>query len=323
MSSQSPDCPIRRLPKLIVAADWSKDEAKRWIVVATRDREGSYLITAAEPSGHGPTLVRRLQTRMHASEGALIGFDYPIGVSRAYAEQAQIMSFPAALMGTFGFAPGWEFFYEPATAVEEISIQRPFFPRNPNQQGYGRQDLADGLGVPHFENLRRVCEQQTGGRPAACPVFWTVGGSPAKAAIHGWSSTILPALRDEPEVVRIWPFDGELMELLSKPSVVLAEIYPTDARVQLRIDINARGTQETRQAVAEQLLGGLEALPVRFDDAARVQIVDGFGTAAAGEDQFDAMCGLIAMLHVVLGEGYRGTGGEHLQQEGWILGQNR
>jgi hypothetical protein len=58
-----------------------------------------------------------------------------------------------------------------------------------------------------------------GVQPAHCS-----GPLAGKAAIAGWREIVVAAVREAQ--VAIWPFDGQLRDLLNKRSLVIAETYP-------------------------------------------------------------------------------------------------
>ena len=110
-------------PALIVHADWSKDEKKRWHVVAALGRDGKHQAKAPEKVGDLDTYFDRMCERADGG-GVLAGFDFPIGLPIAYAKRAGIKSFREALK-RFGHRR-WKDFYEPATSEDEISLKVPF-----------------------------------------------------------------------------------------------------------------------------------------------------------------------------------------------------
>jgi hypothetical protein len=125
----------------------------------------------------------------------------------------------------------------------------------------------------------------------------------------------------------MWPFDGPLFELLTHCDAVIVETYPADAYRQLKLRIGMPGTaktnQQQRRADARPLLAWCDTSGVVADDALARQIKDGFGSSAQGEDAFDAVVGLFAMINTV-------TPGDEpqlpddpavAQLEGWMFGQ--
>lgn len=77
-------------PRLVLAADWSVSARKRWMARAVRDEKGRYWVHKPEPVGPVDRLIPDLQADLPAGETALVGFDFPMGLPRAYAEKAGI-----------------------------------------------------------------------------------------------------------------------------------------------------------------------------------------------------------------------------------------
>jgi len=159
-------------------------------------------------------------------------------------------------------------------------------------------------------------------RRAACPLFWTLGGNQVgKAAIAGWHEVLIPAVGRG--TIAIWPFDGELDDLLAPGAVVVAETYSAEAYRQLRLELRgSKRSQSTRRAQEPRLLDWAHERDVLLTEDLRRQIASGFGDSPAGEDAFDAVAGLLGMLEVVLG--HRASGEPHDDEvrdvEGSILG---
>ena len=311
-------------PALVVHADWSLHPRKRWMARAVRRADGGYIASAPAPVGALDRFLAGLTAR--AGRGAvLVGFDFPIGLPVAYAERAGIDDFPTALLG-FG-AGRWREFYDLASAPEEISLPRPFYPRRPG--GCRRQHLFERLQLNSWDDLHRRCDRRTTCRPAACPMFWTLGGNQVgRAAITGWRDLLAPGRRDGADMA-IWPFEGALADLLRRHRVVVAETYPGEAygHLELRSPLRAQGgkrRQIARVACAPSLLTWAERASVALAPELRTDIMSGFGPDADGEDRFDAVVGLFGMLNVVLGLRPSGEPDDPAVRriEGWILGQD-
>lgn len=250
-----------------------------------------------------------------------MGFDFPIGVPRAFAELAGVSRFPAFLGSLAETAPWWS----PAATAEEISLARPFYPRAPGHRGsHRRVALVRALRLDWAE-LHRHCERALDGRRAACPLFWTLGGQQVgKAALAGWAEVLRPALGDPALDVGLWPFDGPLPALLESRAVVVAETYPADAYVAIGIDLRRRSKrrQRDRRANAAVFLAWAETRGAHLDDALAQAARTGF-SGRTGEDDFDTVAGLLAMLDVVDGRLPAGEPEEDFLRgvEGWILGR--
>ena len=177
-------------------------------------------------------------------------------------------------------------------------------------------------------DLLRFCDRATPTRGAACPIFWTLGGKQVgKAALLGWREVLVPALEDPELDISLWPFDGDLPELMASGDVVIAETYPAEACVHLGITPPGRGwskrRQEDRAAQRGPILEWVKRRPVYLDRHLSEEIADGFGPSKHAEDPFDALLGLLSMVEVVLG--HRSPGAPRREEvrsvEGWILGQ--
>ena len=305
-----------RLPRLVLAADWSANQNKRWMVRAEHDASDGYLVYPPEPVGEPASLIERLRGQISVHESLLIGFDFPIGLPAVYARQAGVTSFRSAL-SKFGSDP-WGSFYN---ISDFPSLRQPFSPRPTQKPGNYRAQLASALGCQDLSVMRRRCDLKTATRKAAECLFFTMGSAQVGAgAIVGWRDLIQPSLED----VKLWPFDGELSTLLASPGVTIAEIYPAEAYSHLSVKIGA-GTGRTktlradRREAAKSWLIEFGAGQIRLSHAAESWIEWGF----LAEDDFDAMAGLLSMLRIVTGQrsGTAPKTNDVLQIEGWILGQ--
>ena len=218
----------------------------------------------------------------------------------------------------------WPEFANLAETPAEISLQRPFYPRGTS--GVCQRHLFDAHGVVDMDALRRRCERAQPGRRAACSLFWTLGGQQVgRGALSGWIETLLPALARSDLDVALWPFDGELNDLLNRRAVTVAETYPTEFYSHLGITLRgSKRKQAPRTENAATMLGWAKRSGVRLSSGLRAEIKDGFGSKADGEDRFDAVVVLFGMLNILLG--HRETGeprnDPNLPIEGWILGQD-
>jgi hypothetical protein len=277
---------------------------------------GTYRVHVPQRVGPLETLWARLG---EAGGGpVLLGVDFPIGLPRAYADGAGITDFITALKGFD------DRFYTVAGRPDEIGPDRPFYPLRPG--GSRRQHLLDRLGLADWSDLLRRCDERSATRGAACALFWTLGGSQVgKAAIAGWRDLLAPALRAGLDVA-LWPFQGPLDELLARHRFVVAETYPAEVYGHLDLTLRRHGgkrSQHARRQATTLLLSKLRELGIEAETAAHVEIEDGFGAGADGEDRFDAVVGLLGMLNVVLGRRPSGEPDDPTVRriEGWILGQ--
>ena len=308
------------LPALVAHADWSAHPAKRWMAQAVLQPGGGYLVLPPAPVGTLDDFWLRLEANA-PSGSILIGFDFPIGLPAAYAERAGIHDFREALV-EFGAD-----FYSPARSPEEISLARPFYPDRPG--GRSRRDLLEGLGLENWDLVHRRCDRATASRPAACPMFWTLGGNQVgKAAISGWRELLAPARRAWIDVA-IWPFDGSLAALLHTHGFVVAETYPGEVygHLDLRPALRSHGgkrRQAARAACADALLAWAQRREVFLAPALADEVTAGFGPEPGADDRFDAVVGVCGMLNVVRGGRPSGEPDDPVVRriEGWILGQS-
>jgi hypothetical protein len=345
------------LPALVAHADWSVAPAGRWLAVARRQPGGHYQLHAPVPAGPPPTLLARLRRGLRRggrrASGAgrrtvFLGLDVPIGVPAAYAARAGIADFRALLdalgEGAAGDRSGWEDFGRVADRPEAISLRRPFYPLRPGGASPGH--LVTALGLDGVGELHRECERATAARRAAAPLFWTLGAQQVgKAALSVWIQVLAPARRAAAgggAPCRLWPFDGDLPELLGAGShdggVVVAEVYPGECYAHLGVTFPRRrragagagpegggkGSPEARRAAAAPLLRWIAGAPVAATPALRRALAAGFPAASGGADAFDATVGLLGTLNVLLGRRPAGppVTPPARRVEGWILGQS-
>ena len=315
------------LPALVAHADWGSDPEKRWMAFAVRQKDGDYL-------AHSPKLVGDLNKFIEClrvcSGGAtiMIGFDFPIGLPRQYAEKVKVDNF-LELLPQLGEGE-WRQFYCVAEKCDEINLNRPFYPKRPG--GTSQAHLSHGLGM-NIADLRRECEREVRKdgkliRRAASPLFWTLGGQQVgKAAIIGWREVLSPALKIGD--VAIWPFSGHLVDLLERCGVVIAETYPAEYYSHFEKPLlgenKSKRNQEHRKECAKILFEWAANVPVKFTQVMRDSLEDGFTLSKGGEDPFDATVGLCGMLNVLLGNKplYEPQDERIRRIEGWILGQSQ
>jgi hypothetical protein len=314
---------MKRLPVLLAHADWSTNPLRRRLAIAVLGSDGRYTVHKPVPAGDPMTLLERL--RAIALHGAiLLGVDFPIGLPVAYAERAEIVDF-ASILPMLG-SGRWKDFYRVAEHPTEIRIERPFYP---HRAGAARQwHLYTGLGMNSIDALRRRCDLATSYRPAAAPIFWTLGAQQVgKATIVGWRDMLGPARRtswqENPAYPWLWPFDGYLAELIESERLVVAETYPRECLIQLGIRLEgSKRKRHHRMRAAEQLLHWALDAEVRLDPQLYEALSDGFGDTGWSEDAFDATVGLFGLLNIVLGRHVVGEPEDQRirQIEGWMLG---
>jgi hypothetical protein len=307
-------------PAVIAHADWGSDPRKRQVAVASLARTGAsprYEVVLLEPApdGRDGDLLEELQGCGPGQ--AFVGFDFTIGLPRAYAAAAGVHSFPEFL-DSVG-SPPWQDFERVAESPGEIGLYRPFYPRRPG--GTSRSHLYAGLALSATE-LRRRCDGND-----AETLFWTLGGKQAgKASLHGWR--LLRQARARGTDIALWPFDGPLASLLGgTASFAVAEAYPREFYRYIGAPPRARWSKRRRDdrlLCVPALLDWAESLGVGWDASIRRRVTAGLHDGPAGEDEFDSVVGLLGMLSVVTGTIPAGPPPDDAAvyaTEGWILGR--
>ena len=292
----------------------------RWAAQAIRAGTG-WRVTPPEPVGALDTFRDGL-LRLGQTETVLAGFDFPIGLPAAYGARTGFDGFRDALP-RFGTAEGWHDFYRPASAPAEIGMHRPFYPAG-SGAGTRRATLLAGLDLASDDALLRACERGGPGRKRASPLFWTVGAAQVgRAAAVGWQAVIAPALASG---AALWPFDGGLEELAADRGLILAETYPADAYGHVAAPFRpgeSKRRQADRRGKAHAILHWAAARGIDLT-ACEAVLRDGFGAASSGEDPFDALLGLLAMITVADDPGRAMSVRQSPAEaawEGWILGR--
>ena len=300
------------MPTVVAHCDWSVEAQKRQCCVAIHGEDGWH---AGEPGAiHDPMeLVTRLIADARGGP-ILLGCDFPIGVPAAWALRAGVQSF-SELLPELG-ADRWAEFFNIADSAEEIRTERPFYPRRPG--GTSKRQLWEALGLDDADSLQRECERTHGGEA----LFWTLGARQVgRGALHGWRTLLQTAL-SRPEVeVRLWPFDGDLADLLKPGRLVIVETYPRAFYAPLHIDWVVKTDKASRERAAELLEAATQVIGLGLDESLRTRFGEGF----KNDDDFDAVVGLIGMLMVVQGrrsERSKPIAGNALVQrvEGWMFG---
>jgi hypothetical protein len=309
-------------PSLVAHADWGTDWRKRQVAVARLRRAGgaahaSYLVESLAPAAGESEFFSQLCEAAGAGQ-AMMGFDFPLGLPRKYAAAAGIRAFPAFLeaLGT----PPWQSFRLVAAQPDEITLYRPFYPIRPGSARREHLEVALRLSG---RDLRRRCD----GNDAEA-LFWTLGGKQVgKGALIGWQ-LIAAARRARPGIL-LWPFDGPLAELLTgQAEAVVAETYPREYYRHLGPPAAGGRWSKRRRADRLRRVPGLlrwaGSLPVEWDASIRRRVESGFADDRTGEDEFDAVIGLLAMIAVVTGAIDAGVPADDVavfSTEGWILGR--
>jgi hypothetical protein len=231
----------------------------------------------------------------------------------------QAVTYVVTSLGPALGSPPWQEFSLVARRSSEIALHRPFYPAVPG--GTRREHLYGALGLTAAQ-LRRRCEGSD-----AEMLFWTLGGKQVgKAALDGWR--LLSAARRRQPPVALWPFDGSLAALLSgSGGVVTAEAYPREYYQYVRPAARSRWSKRRRDdrlAWVPGILTWAESLGVSWDAAVRRRVEDGLSAGPDGEDEFDAVIGLLGVIAVVTGAIPSGQPDDDpavTATEGWILGR--
>jgi hypothetical protein len=286
------------------------------MTVASRTAIG-WILSAPEPVGPPGDLIERLIRRAEGGP-VVLGADLPIGLPRAYAVTRPEPDFTTFLRSLAAMPD----FFQVCATIDDIRHDRPFYPAR-GIRGMTRLSHALALGFPDATGLSRMCDKATSERPAGAPLFWTLGANQSgKAAISAWQTLILPSLPTGR--LRFWPFEGPLLSLLHPGQVVLAETYPAEALRHLNIRFKgSKRRQSDRIATGVALLSAMDRLAATPDPAMRQAIAAGFGQDAAGEDRFDSVLGVLAVLNVAAGNRPDTAPDDAWIQrwEGWVLGQ--
>jgi hypothetical protein len=312
------DMTDRPLVDLLVHADWSVSPKKRW--VARAECSDVWMVTAVEPVGLTPAFVADLLGAATARR-VLAGFDFPIGLPRSYGAKTGEADFSAFLRGIG--SGRWSRFADIARTADEISIERPFYPAG-STGGVTQAALIEGHGEAVFDDLRRLCERATAKRRAACPIFWTLGGNQVgRGALSGWVEVVKPT---QAGGAFVWPFDGSLKDLSELPGLVIAETYPAEAYRHVGVcfaQAESKTNQSHRKSKADAIHAWADRHAVKLATSVVSLIDDGFGDTKSGEDQFDALMGLLGMIEVADGRRSAAPPGRKTDPwEGWIMGQS-
>ena len=77
---------------IVALADWGVDRRKRWVAIATGSVRDGWSAATPRPMPDGRSL--RSQLGVRPDEQLVVGFDFPIGLPRAYADRAGVGRVP-------------------------------------------------------------------------------------------------------------------------------------------------------------------------------------------------------------------------------------
>ena len=199
-------------PAFFVSADWSTAARKRAVYVADLTRN-QIRHAATDTEWTLPALLAYCRRLTHAGP-VLVGIDAALGVSRGYWDLVgpQPRSFLDWLRDVDP-----DRFFGITTDPTRWCVDRPWF-RVPSGKGGKRAftgQVSDGF-------LRKI-DQATRANP-----LFAVSGIPGTvgAATRDCWQTLVPLLAEADRGFAVWPFDGNLPDLLAKRGIVLAETYP-------------------------------------------------------------------------------------------------
>jgi hypothetical protein len=278
-----------------------------------------WTLAAPEPVGPPEDLFARLIARA-AGAPVAFGIDCPLGLPRAYlARHAIEGDFPTFLRALAAN----QTFFQVAQSLADVGKDAPFYPAR-GIAGMTRLAHATALGLPDAAALCRACDRATAERPAGAPVFWTLGANQSgKAAIAAWRHLLIPALHQQAPPL-LWPFDGPFRALLRPGRVAVAETYPAEAMRHLGLRVRgSKRRQSDRAAYAPDIEAAMTRLNASPSASLRAALTDGFSNKSAGEDQFDCVLGVLAVLGVLTGARPDTAPNDPwiTQWEGWVLGQ--
>ena len=313
---------------MLVHSDWSVHSKKRWSAIAEKI-EDKWQITEIKHINKIQDCL--LKNASQNGKSILAGFDFPIGIPNFWYELAGINDFIGFLDDVSSEKDDslkFQHFFEVADNISDVSYARPFYPNSATKKGEKKkQDLLDRFKLCNADNLLRECERAVPNRLAASPLFWTIGAKQVgKAALSGWKEVIIPLYV---EGALLWPFQ-DIKPKEASFNLILVETYPAEYYNFIEEDLMKRRSkrrQADRKDVGQKILTWLKQRKIKIEDKAKQQICDGFGATSDGEDRFDAIVGLCAMLEVVLGnkqaipnEKLSACNARNLKKEGWIFG---
>lgn len=304
---------------IIWHADWSISAKGRWVAKADRTDDG-WQINTIEPVGELDAFRASLR-EMGRTQKVWLGLDMPIGFTSNWFDGANVKDFKALmeLLET----DVWQDFFDVCRLPEEITHQRPFYPKSSGKKGSVKRDhLIQALGLSTFSDLHRRCELPTDARTAACPPFWTLGANQVgKAMLHGLQNLILPGFRDG---FNIWPYSGDLAACTNQSGVTLIETYPGEIYGWLELSKLTKSSKSSRADAMIKICDYGTRYAISITPALMANIKDGFDPKQGKDDAFDALIGVMGLIDIA--EGRRPENlprtSAILEREGWIVGMN-
>lgn len=281
--------------KTFISADWSKDTNKR--SVYTADIANKRIQKEKYPGTKGWNLKSLLELAKQFSRTGpvLVGVDVVLGVPQEYwqmlMQDVNTDRSDSFVQWLGGLDPYSEFFVGICKSPEEWSVHRPWF-KVPKGSG-GLNSFAKKVNG----DMKRRIDFKTNAKPvfAVSGIPGVVGG-----ATRDFWQELVPHLAFGYKDFRIWPFDGELPNLLSNSGIVLAETYPGLAYAAALNDslnthkINIHKTKDKSRKLACWLL---ERAKWIVDQKI---VLSDLGSARGNEDDFDALFTAAAVLRCVV-----------------------
>lgn len=281
-----------QFPAFFVSADWSKDKRKRSVHVADL---ATRRIRRPESSGWTLEALLNLAANLAQRGPVLVGIDAALGVPAGYWRAVQVRDWdsggtPATFIDWLSRLDAASEFFEPVDDPSAWRVDRPFFRVAKGKGGRTRF-------TARYEDcfLRRI-DRETGAKP-----LFAVSGIPGTV---GWGTVtlwteLIPLLAGKREFA-VWPFEGELSELLSRRGVVLAEAYPGlayAAALAEHLPTRPLKVAKTKSDSRRQACNDLEAMRWVQDFSADLGDLD---PARADEDAFDSHFTAAAVLRCAL-----------------------
>ena len=169
-------------------------------MVATAELEGGvYRVRSPRTVGEVGGLIERMGLTAAAGRSTLLGFDFPIGIPRAYALRAGIANFAVWFRNLDLDSP---FFSVATISRTSRPSDRSFPDRLRSGSRASRSATAKRSGSRLTTLSARPIERTVTAR-AASEMFWTLGPSAVgKATLAGWRDTIRPALAETAGAIR-------------------------------------------------------------------------------------------------------------------------
>ena len=266
-------------PFHIICIDWSKHAHKRriwWRPAGTQSIEPLAL--------EGTNLIDVLEYFESEKNPVLVGIDAAIGAPRQVLTQFSA----GERINNAGFFQwmNWLFDYgypdEPVTSPEDWHYSRPFIHVPP---GKGSKSAFTHYGIPLHRTVEAGLNSNSPLIVSGIP--GTVGSGSRELWRQIWESKIRQVSN-----VAVWPYDGELANLLKNTQFVLAEIYPkacygialSDSLPSPLIAL-AKTKQPTREKTVQQILD-------KYSNTLQIENID---QCRNNEDDFDAMISTLAL----------------------------